>query len=112
MSADTASVAVTILSLERSERGRLLALASVEIEIAGVAFVVHGVRVIRTGPRSRGIAAPCYRVADGRLADAVTLPPELAIAVLDQYEAIVAPARQPIASAGAAAAYSASQVLR
>jgi len=33
----------------------------------------HGVRVVGTGPRSRGIAAPCYRIANGRLADAISL---------------------------------------
>jgi DNA-binding cell septation regulator SpoVG len=68
------------------------ALASVEIEIAGVVFVLHGVRVIKTGPRQRGIAAPAHRVANGRLADTIAMPPELARAianaVLDEYDTL------------------------
>jgi DNA-binding cell septation regulator SpoVG len=68
---DTVSVTATVLRVKRAEVGRLLALAEVEIEIAGVAFVLHGVRVVKTGPRSRGIAAPCFRLAGGRLADAI-----------------------------------------
>jgi DNA-binding cell septation regulator SpoVG len=88
----TVDVTATVLRLDRAEAGRLAALASVQIEIAGVAFVIHGVRIIRTGPRAHGIAAPCYRMATGRRADAISLPPELihAIAevVLDEFDAL------------------------
>ena len=88
----TERVTASVLRIERADAGRLLALAEVEIEIAGVAFTLHGVRVISTGPRSRGVAAPCCRVANGRLADAISLPPELAAAiagaVLDEFEAL------------------------
>jgi hypothetical protein len=88
---DTVTVSATVLQIKRADAGRLLALAEVEIEIAGVAFTLHGVRVIKTGPRSRGVAAPCVRVAGGRLAEAISLPPELtaaiASAVLDEYDA-------------------------
>ena len=90
---ETVAVTATVLRITRATAGRLLALAEVEIEIAGVAFTLHGVRVIGTGPRSRRVAAPCYRVAGGRLADAISLPPELVRAignaVLDEYEALV-----------------------
>lgn len=93
--ADTVTVTATVLRIERIDSGRLLALASVEILIAGIAFTLHGVRVIRTGPRSRGIAAPCHRVANGRLTDAISLPPELsdaiASAVLDVYDELRRP---------------------
>lgn len=88
----TLPVTATLLKIQRAESGRLLALADVEIEIAGIALRLHGVRVIATGPRQRGVAAPGYRMATGRLADAVTLPPELARAVadivLDEYESL------------------------
>ncbi|HWB52205.1 MAG TPA: hypothetical protein VG651_24070 [Stellaceae bacterium] len=88
---ETVNVTATVLRLDRAESGRLAALASVQIEIADVAFVVHGVRIIRTGPRAHGIAAPCYRMATGRLADAISLPPELTHAivevVLDEFDA-------------------------
>ena len=90
--AETVQVAATVLRIVRAARGPLLALAEVEIEVAGFAFVLHGVRVIRTGPRSRGVAAPHCRVASGRLAAAISLPPELSRAiaevVLDEYEAL------------------------
>jgi DNA-binding cell septation regulator SpoVG len=76
-----------------SERpGRALA---VVITGAADAFVLHGVRVIKTGPRQRGIAAPAHRVANGRLADTITMPPELAsaiaTAVLDDYDELRRP---------------------
>jgi hypothetical protein len=115
--ADTVAVSVTVLHVERVAAGRLLALAEVEVEISGVAFTLHGVRVIKTGPRSRGIAAPCYRVANGRLADAISLPPELtaavAGAVLDEYDALrrmpprAAPRGAGIAGGGIAATFGA-----
>lgn len=89
---DTVSVSATVLRVRRVEQGRLLALASVEILIAGVSFLVHGVRIIKTGPRSKGVAAPRCRLAGGALADAIELPPELSAAiagvVLDEYEAL------------------------
>ncbi len=89
---DTIPVTATVLRIERADSGRLLALAEVEIEIASIAFILHGVRVVKTGPRSRGIAAPCYRVANGRFADAISLPRELTAAVasvvLDEYDAL------------------------
>jgi hypothetical protein len=57
---------------------------------------LHGVRVIKTGPRQRGVEAPHYRVATGRLAAAISLPSELAraiaAAVLDEYDALRSPA--------------------
>jgi hypothetical protein len=90
---DTVTVAATVLRIKRADAGRLLALAEVEIEIAGIAFTLHGVRVISTGPRSRCVAAPYCRIAGGRLADAITLPPELSAAigtaVLDEYDAML-----------------------
>ncbi len=89
---ETVAVSATVLRIKRADAGRLLALAEVEIEIAGIAFTLHGVRVIRTGPRSRCVAAPFCRVAGGRLADAISLPPELSAAignaVLDEYDAM------------------------
>ena len=87
---NTELVSATVLRIERAAVGRLLALADAEIEIAGVAFTIRGIRVVKTGPRSRGVAAPCFRVASGRLAAAIEMPPELAAAiagaVLDAYD--------------------------
>jgi len=104
MGDDTVSVTATVLSIKRVDSGRLLALASVEILIAGVAFTLQGVRVVRTGPRSRGVASPSCRVANGRLAAAVALPPELARAiadvVLDAHDALRCPPPPPLAREG------------
>ena len=97
---ETVSVAVTVLRLDRVAAGGLLALAAVEIDIAGVVLTLHGVRVIRTGPRSRGVAAPFCRVAKGRLAEAISLPADVTRAigevVLDEYEGLVATAVEGI----------------
>jgi DNA-binding cell septation regulator SpoVG len=101
--ADTVPVSVTVLRVEHNSGGPrgLLALADVEIAIEGIAFVLHGVRVISTGPRSRCAATPCHRIANGRLADTITLPPELARAVgnavLDEFDRQAASAGRPIA---------------
>jgi hypothetical protein len=99
--ADTVPVSVTVLRLDHGggQRG-LLALAEVEIAIEGIAFTLHGVRVISTGPRSRCAATPCHRIANGRLADTITLPPELARAVgnavLDEFDRQASSAGRPV----------------
>ena len=72
---------------------RMLALASAEIAVAGVAFVLHGIQVIRskdptTGAEATGVDVPRYRAPDGTWRQAVELPPELhkplAHAILDE----------------------------
>jgi stage V sporulation protein G len=88
---DSALAHVTVLRVERVRAGRLLALAEVEIVVDGVGISLHGVRVVKTAPRSRGVQAPAYR-HDGVARPAVTLPPELARAVanavLDEFDAM------------------------
>lgn len=78
---DTIPVTATLLNIRRAEIGRLLGFADVEIEISGVAFTIHGIRILRTGPASRGIAAPAFKDVSGQLTDAITLPVELASAI-------------------------------
>lgn len=91
---DTASVNVRVLSVEPvTTKGRLLSLASVEIDVDGITFALHGVQVVRskdpnTGADAVGVDLPRYRSSDGSWRQALTLPPELrkpiAHAVLDE----------------------------
>jgi hypothetical protein len=96
MTDGTVPVTVTVLQIDRISAGKLLALASVEIEIAGVSLEMRGLRVIRTAPGRVGVEPPCYRGATGAAVPAVILPEELsaaiANAVLDEFESIK---RQP-----------------
>src|SRR5947208_6741232 len=87
---DTVPVTATVLQIQRVEADRLLALADIELQVAGLAIGLRGIRVIRTAvPGVVAVEAPCYRRRDGVLAPAVTLPEELAAAiagaVLDEF---------------------------
>lgn len=79
--ADTEPVRATVLSIEPVCAGRLLGFASVEIEIAGIVFELHGVRVIRTPRGTIGVDPPQYRGSAGASLPAVILPPELVQAI-------------------------------
>ena len=91
---DTTTVHVRVLAVTPvTGKSRLLALASAEIVVAGVAFTLHGIQVIRTndpttGAEATGVDVPRYRASDGAWRQAVELPPELhkplAHAVLDE----------------------------
>jgi DNA-binding cell septation regulator SpoVG len=73
-------------------KGKVLALASVEVSVGGIAFGVDGVQVIQTkdpvtGADGTGVDVPRYRAPDGVWRQAVQLPEDLrkplAQAVLD-----------------------------
>lgn len=82
MSADTASVSVTVVSIAATPgAGRLMALATVELVIEGVAIVLRGVRLVRCGSGEVVVELPTIRDHDGKPAPIVDLPPELARAV-------------------------------
>ena len=80
---DTAVVAATVIDIRPiTGKGRILALASVELLLDGVAFVIHGVQVVRTkhpvtGQEATGVDLPRYRAADGSWQQAITLPEAL-----------------------------------
>ena len=77
---DTALVSCRVLEVIPLTTGRLIALASVEIDIEGVCFVLHGVQVARghlDGREGALVTVPNYRAADGRWRAAVALPEEL-----------------------------------
>jgi stage V sporulation protein G len=79
---DTVPVTFTVTEIRRlHSAGRLLALATVEINLDGVAMTLHGVAVTRLPNGSLQCAAPRYRTTTGQWAPAVTLPAELEIAI-------------------------------
>jgi hypothetical protein len=77
---DVALVTCRVDSVTRVTHPHLLALASAEIEVGGIAFRVDGIQVV--AGRNRGfptvqVKLPTYRGSDGAWRPAVTLPPEL-----------------------------------
>jgi hypothetical protein len=90
---ETIPVEYRVLGVERAiGTGRLLALANVEIDVAGVVLRLQGVQV-RRGTKGLECSAPVWRHPHlGRWLPAVTLPPELlraiAVDVLDAFNAI------------------------
>ncbi len=55
----------------------LFALVDVELEIAGVTLIIHGVQARRTTGGSTAIELPMYRGADGTWRPAISLPAEV-----------------------------------
>ena len=77
---EIALVSCRVEGITRCAHPHLLALASAEIEIDGVAFRLDGIQVVAA--KARGFATvqvklPTYRAADGSWRPAVALPPEL-----------------------------------
>lgn len=77
---DVALVTCRIDNVTRVTHPHLLALASAEIEVGGIAFRVDGIQVV--AGRSRGfptvqVKLPTYRGSDGLWRPALVLPPEL-----------------------------------
>jgi hypothetical protein len=75
-SSTTSTVNVTVLSVTPARAGRLFALASVEIEIGGVAIELHRIRTLRVGAEGTRIELPQFREAGGLPRPVVTLPSE------------------------------------
>jgi hypothetical protein len=75
--ADRGTVNITVLSVIPMRAGRIFALASIEIEIGGVAIALHGVRILRLGADGIRIELPLFRDAAGLYRSVVTLPPEV-----------------------------------
>lgn len=91
---DTTTVHVRVLAVSPvMGKSKLLALASAEITVEGIAFILHGIQVIRTkdpatGAEGTGVDVPRYRAPNGAWEQAAELPPELhkplAHAILDE----------------------------
>ena len=77
-----AIVEAVVVAVQPVGKGRLLALASVELALDGVRFVVHGIQVLQlrhpgTGEPATGVDLPRYRTPDGAWRPALELPAEL-----------------------------------
>jgi stage V sporulation protein G len=78
----TVSVTFEVVSVTRlHSAGRLLALATVEIDLDGVPLTLNGVQVLRTPAGKMQCRAPHYRGPTGEWLPAVTLPDELERAI-------------------------------
>ena len=76
VSVATASIGLTVLTIEPVDRSKLFALISAEVEIEGIAVIVHGIQAIRD-VRNVRIEMPKFRDGDGAWQSAVTLPDEI-----------------------------------
>jgi stage V sporulation protein G len=81
----TATVTFVITGLERiSGAGRLVALATVEIDLEGVVVLVQGVQVIRHRGRIATQAPRFRNPKTGAWIPAVILPKELGVAIAEE----------------------------
>lgn len=85
---DSEIISVVVTTVIPVNRGRIIALAEVELTIHGIAFELHGVVVARircgiTGRDAAGVFLPQSRGQDGAWKPAVTLPPELERPIAD-----------------------------
>ena len=75
---DAIAVEFTVSNLRHlHDAGRLLALATVTVDMAGVELTLHGVQVRRLPNGKLRCQAPQYRTHTGRWEPAVTMPDEL-----------------------------------
>ncbi|UFN48121.1 hypothetical protein LPC08_19195 [Roseomonas sp. OT10] len=81
--AETVPVRYEVKALEPVRgAGRLVGLALVEVEVAGVILTLQGVQVLHGGGGGLTCRAPCFRhPRDGRGLPAVVLPAALADAI-------------------------------
>lgn len=90
MDASTSTVTFTVTDVDRVEgAGRLIALASIELELDGVALVVQGIRVVRHNNRI-STEAPRFRdPRTGQWVPALILPDELGRAIAREVHRIL-----------------------
>lgn len=73
---DTATVSFAIIRLTPVCKGKLAALADVEVIHDGVSMTICGIQVI-AGSNGTKITLPTYRDASGQWRPAIRMPPEL-----------------------------------
>jgi hypothetical protein len=76
-SAESGSVAITVLSVTPIRASKLFALASVEINVDGVVIEIHGTRATRTPTGATRVELPTFRDARGQPRAAIVLPEEV-----------------------------------
>lgn len=91
---ETVPAEFEVVDLELVHRGRLIALASVVLNVAGVEMMFSGLQVRGELDRALSVEMPAYRhPASGRWMPAVRIPAELGQAIADQVLDMVAEAR-------------------
>lgn len=83
---ETTSVVCRVLDVRAVRGDKLIALASVELVIAGVSLTLHGLQVQRgsqAGAEATAVTLPRYRMAGGDWRSAITLPEELKRPIAD-----------------------------
>ena len=75
--ANSSTVLITVRSVTPVRAGKLFALASVEVDLDGVQFEIHGIRATRVEPVGTKIELPVFRDATGISRPAITLPEEV-----------------------------------
>ena len=75
-------VTITVVGVEQvHDKGSLIGLAIVELDIAGVVLALQGVQVLRLPDGSLTCRSPQFRRSNGAWASAAVLPPDLAKAL-------------------------------
>jgi hypothetical protein len=79
---ETQAVAFEVIGVESVNRGRLIGLAIVDVEIAGVGLRLQGVQILRGADGGLECRAPVWRhPSSGRWLPGLILPPELSTAL-------------------------------
>ncbi len=86
---DIASVTFQVEHVEKVNAGRLVALATVLINVDGVELRIQGVRIMSTPTGVLMVEAPRFRRPGGEWVPAVTLPEELKRAIAAEILAAV-----------------------
>lgn len=78
----TARASVSVMSVAAvSGAGRLMALATVQIDIDGVVFILRGIRLMKQSSGNVTVELPVVRDATGKNEPLIDLPPEIAHAI-------------------------------
>lgn len=90
----TTTVTFTVIQVERVQgAGRLVALATVELDVSGVVLTIHGMRVLRHGQRLT-TETPRFRdPASGTWLPALRIPNELGEAIARELIALLSHGR-------------------
>ncbi len=88
MDTESTMVSCTVVDVQAVNKGRLIALATVDVEIDGVVIRIDGIQIVRMPPTAKrsemtGVDLPRYRAADGAWKQAIQLPDEVRIPIGD-----------------------------
>ncbi len=81
---ETLAIGFRVERVDRVAAGRLVALATVLIDVEGVEFRIQGIRVMTTSTGLLTVEAPRFRSPGGEWVPAVTLPDALKSAIANE----------------------------